>query len=246
MLYISEAGPETLPTTATGPDPGRDPLYGEATLTPGFAPAPFALQITGGGRSRAADFIALENCPGYVSEAPDFSLVLGEDLREIWLALHSPAEMMLLVNDAQGAWHCSADGGAGDPTVYFSPAWSGLYDIWIGSVEERNYAASIFYASESEPDGSLEFNIDTSCPSVPDTDLQVGTVATVTAAGAVYDVPETASAIIYQAPVGSALPIVGGPICDDAYRWWRVQLSESGRGWMRDGDSASSWLTRQE
>ena len=81
-LYISEAGPETLPTTATGPDPARDSTYGEIILAPLFQPSPFAVQFLGGGRSRAADFIADPACQGYVSEAPDFSVIHQRIVRQ--------------------------------------------------------------------------------------------------------------------------------------------------------------------
>ena len=63
VLYLAETGPESLPTTATGPDPARDPLYGEISLARGFQPSPYAVQILGGGRSDAAAFLADPGLP---------------------------------------------------------------------------------------------------------------------------------------------------------------------------------------
>lgn len=243
VLYLAESGPEALPTTATGPDPARDPLYGEITLARGFQPSPYALQILGGGRSDAAEHLADPACRGYVSEAPDYSVYLSEDMTDLRFAVYSPAAMTILINGADGRWHCSADDSGGDPVISFDYALSGLYDVWVGSQDEGNYAASIFYLTEHEPDTRLNFAIDTSCPGLLPTVLQVGERALVAQSGAkVYAVPETASTVIYQPPPGAGLALVGGPVCDEVFRWWRAQLSDGNRGWIADGDAESRWL----
>ena len=242
-LYLAEAGPEALPTTATGPDPARDPLYGEITLARGFQPSPYAMQVLGGGRSDASEDLADPACRGYVSEAPDYSVYLSEDMADLWFSVYSPAAMTLLVNGADGRWHCSAGGSGRDPAISFDYALFGLYDVWIGSLEQGNYAASIFYLTEFEPGPSLSFTIDTSCPGAPSTDLQVGARALVTGSVAkVYALPETAATVIFQPAQGTGLTLVGGPYCDDGSRWWRAQLSDGNRGWIADGDSESVWL----
>ena len=239
VLYLSEAGPEALPTTATGPDPARDPLYGEITLARGFQPSPYARQLLGGGRSKAAEHLADPACRGYVSEAPDYSLYLSEDLANLWVSLYSPAAMTLLINGADGRWHCSV----GNAAIGFDYALSGLYDVWVGSQDLGNYAASILYLTEYKPDAPPSFTIDTSCPGLLATDLQVGDRAAVVHGDAkVYAVPETAATVIFRLPPGAGLTLVGGPVCKDDFRWWRVQLSDGSRGWMADGDAATRWL----
>ncbi len=250
VLYISEAGPAALPTTATGPDPGRDPLYGETSLTPGFQPAPFSLQVVGGGRNQIADYIADEQCQGYISEAPDFSVYLSDSFDEIWFAVHSPADMTLLVNAADGTWHCSDDHLDANPGIGFSSPLAGLYDVWVGSADEGNYAASILYALEREPDVSLDFVIDTSCNGMLGTALQVGMRAVVTQAADpgvnLYAVPETASTAVFQAAPGSSLALVGGPVCAEAHRWWRAALGDGTQAWVADGDASTRWLELQQ
>ncbi len=245
VLYLAESGPEALPTTATGPDPARDPLYGEISLSRGFQPSPYALQVLGGGRSDAAEHLADPVCRGYVSEAPDYSVYLSEDLADLRFAVHSPAAMTLLINGADGRWHCSAGDSRGDPAISFDYALSGLYDVWVGSQEQGNYAASIFYLTEYEHDPGPSFTIDTSCPDMLPTDLQVGDRALVTRADAkVYAVPETAATVIFQPAPGAGLALVGGPVCDEEFRWWRAQLGDGNRGWIADGDAESRWLER--
>ena len=242
VLYLADTGPESLPTTATGPDPARDPLYGEISLARGFQPSPYAVQILGGGRSDAAAFLADPACRGYVSEAPDYSVYLSEDLADLRFGVYSPAAMTLLVNGGDGRWHCSA-GSA--PAISFGYALSGLYDVWIGSQERGNYAASVFYLSEAAPGPPPSFTIDTSCPGLLPTDLQVGDQALVAHSGAnVYAVPETAATVIVQLAPGTVLDLFGGPVCDDEFRWWRVQFSDGGRGWIADGDAHTRLLER--
>ena len=248
VLHVAEASPETLPTTATGPDPAREPLYGEATLAPGFLPSPFAVQFIGGGRNQISQYISAAPCNGYVAEAPDFSVYLEETLAPVWFGLYSPAQMALLINDADGNWHCSDDSGGG-AVIAFDYARSGLYDIWVGSVAEGNYAAGVFYVTEFAPDAGRTFTIDSACPGRPPTDLQVGALARVSAAQVagvpVHSSPESATTVIYRAAPGSAMRLVGGPVCAGAQRWWRADLSDGGRGWIADGDDNSSWLEGQ-
>lgn len=239
VLYLAESGPESLPTTATGPDPARDPLYGEISLARGFQPSPYSVQILGGGRSDAAAFLANPACRGYVSEAPDYSVYLSEDLADLRIGVYSPAAMTLLVNGADGRWHCSA---GSDPAISFGYALSGQYDVWVGSQELGNYAASVFYLAESAP-GPKSFTIDASCPGLLPTDLQVGDLALVAQNGAkIYAVPETAATVIFRPAPGAVLDLVGGPVCVEEFRWWRAQLSDGSRGWIADGDADTRWL----
>ena len=243
-LYVAETGPEALPTTATGPDPARNATYGEATLAPFFQPAPFTAQFLGGGRNQVADFLDGPSCHGFVAEAPDFSVILSEDFPELYFAAHSPADITLLINSADGSWHCAHSMPGGDPTIGFSHAAAGLYDVWVGSAEAGNYSASVFYVMESAPNPPPEFTIDASCPGLPDTRLQVGGSATVAQAqAAMYAVPETAATVIYRPPLGTALALIAGPVCKGTHRWWRAELSDGARGWIADGDGDSAWLS---
>ena len=246
ILYISEAGPETLPTTATGPDPEREPLYGETSLTPGSQPAPFTIQIVGGGRNQVADHIAGQQCHGFVAEAPDFSIYLSDAFAQVSFAVFSPADMTLLVNAADGSWHCNDERTGRNPGVDLRLPRAGLYDVWVGSADEGNYAAAILYVSANEPEASADYDIDTSCDGLPDSALHVGGSALVTAASpsgvSAFTSPDSATTRIYLAPPGSALSLVGGPICADGRRWWRADFGGRVFGWVAEGDASARWL----
>ena len=243
-LWISEGGRETLPTTATGPDPSREPLYGQADLEPGFFPSPRTVQLVGGGRNRIAEFVTTVDCRGYVAEAPDYSLYLLEDFDSLRVAVHSPANMTLLINAPDGSWRCNKDLIGADPSIGFYDAPPGLYDIWVGSHDEGNYAAGILYVTESETRESSGFVIDTGCPGMLSTELRVGAYAEVSRAGdhALHAAPERAAGVLSQAEPGAGMSLLGGPICQSGWRWWRVSLDSGHRGWMADGDGAEHWL----
>lgn len=243
-LWISEDGPETLPTTATGPDPSREPLYGQADLEPSFFPSPLAVQLVGGGRNRIAEFVTTVACQGYVAEAPDYRLYLLEDFDSLRVAVYSPANMTLLINAPDGSWRCNEGFIGTGPSIGFYYARPGLYDIWVGSHDEGNYAAGILYATESEIHESLSFVIDTGCPGMLSTELQVGAYAEVSRAAshALRAAPERAGGVLAQAEPGAGMSILGGPICQSGLRWWRVLLDSGLRGWMADGDGAEHWM----
>lgn len=246
-LWISEGGLETLPTTATGPDPSREPLYGQADLEPNFFPSPLTVQLVGGGRNRIAEFVTTVDCQGYVAEAPDYRLYLLEDFDSLRVAVYSPANMTLLINAADGSWRCNEDLIGADPSISFYYAPPGLYDIWVGSHAEGNYAAGILYATESEARESSGFVIDTGCPGMLSTELQVGAYAEASRAAshALQAAPERAAGVLARAEPGAGMVLIGGPICQSGLRWWRVLLDSGLRGWMADGDGAEHWIVRR-
>lgn len=244
-FYVSEAGPESLPTSATGPDPGREATYGEASLTPGFQPSPFSRQLLGGGRSSAAQFLPQPACHGFVSEAPDYRVRLSEPFSEITFGLHSPAAMTLVLHSADGQWHCGDALDGHDVAIRFSPAPAGEYAIWAGSADFKNYSAGILYISES-PAEPPDLRIDATCPGLPASALQVTDGArVVSASAALYDRPETASTRLYRPEIGAMLRLIGGPVCQAGMRWWRAELAGSSqpvRGWIADGSDNGAWL----
>ena len=245
-LWISELGPDTLPTTATGPDLTQYPTYGEIALSPGFEPVPVIKQVVGGGRNPVADYVTGDECIGFVAEAPDFSINLTEEFEVIWFSVHSPANMTLLVNSAENGWRCSDDSVLSNPSIGFSDAAVGRYDLWVGSFDQGNYAASLIYVTEFEPDGSLDFTIDTNCPGLLSTRLQVGSSVIVSRSEdegmPIYAVPNSAASTVFFAENGTLMDIVGGPVCEEAQRWWRIAMADTPRGWIPDGDRSASWL----
>ncbi len=75
------------------------------------------------------------------------------------------------------------------------------------------------------------------------TGITVGSFVSVTAGqpNNVRSVPDLESEIIGQFPTGAVAQIIGGPICSDGFRWWRIS-NEVLSGWTAEGDDGVPWL----
>ena len=58
----------------------------------------------------------------------------------------------------------------------------------------------------------------------------------------IYAVPNSAASTVFFAENGTLMDIVGGPVCEEAHRWWRIAIADTPRGWIPDGDRSASWL----
>ena len=118
-------------------------LFRKVTLNPGFDPDPFALSGISGGTAPAAtiaDRLETETgiCWGYVSEIPDYELVLTEVFAYLNLQVFSAQDTMLLVQGPGGTW-CSDDIDGWNPSI--AGQWlGGTYKIWVGSAELNQYS----------------------------------------------------------------------------------------------------------
>jgi len=129
---------EVLPRSENSPMS----LFRTVTLTPGFDPDPFEISGISGGTVAAATIAnRLETetgiCGGYVSERPDYELVLTEDFSYLNLQVFSPQDTMLLIQGPGGTW-CSDDVYDWNPSI--AGQWlEGTYRVWVGSVERDQY-----------------------------------------------------------------------------------------------------------
>jgi len=46
-----------------------------------------------------------------------------------------------------------------------------------------------------------------------------------------------------QIPAGSTFNVIGGPRCNDGYRWWQVNYNGT-TGWTADGETGDLWIER--
>jgi predicted Ser/Thr protein kinase len=118
------------------------PTFGTESASSGFAPDPKTIPITSGGPIDAS-YLDASGCRGYGAQAPDFRLQWdgeGGLLRFFFLPDEDGADTGLAVNAPDASWHCNDDSyGALNPTVEFTSASSGQYDIWVttfGSPDE--------------------------------------------------------------------------------------------------------------
>lgn len=133
--------PTTGPTLAPTELPTGAPLdfllaptYGEVSLDPGFAGDPYAVALDAGGTTDVSYLGG--SCVGYAASAPDYRVSYGQGsstlLRFYFI---SDADTTLIINDANGVWHCADDTfGTLNPTLDFASPPAGAYDIWVGTI----------------------------------------------------------------------------------------------------------------
>jgi hypothetical protein len=124
----------TLTPAASALDFTLVPTYGEANLSAGFEPDPFAQTITAGG-SVDVSYLG-DSCTGHAAAPPDFRVhyTAGSSslLRFYFIA---DGDTTLIINDPSESWFCSDDVfGTLNPGIDYSQPAGGVYDIWVGSV----------------------------------------------------------------------------------------------------------------
>lgn len=141
-LLICAAG------SAAAQDPSARPTFGEVSLSAGFTPDPFRVELQSGGSIDAAG-IGRANCAGFIAEAPDFDLYYNAGSMPLIISVDAAADTTLVIHGPDGAWHCDDDTGDGlNPSIRFQPAQSGLYDIWIGTYADARLEAASLSISE--------------------------------------------------------------------------------------------------
>lgn len=122
-------------------------LAADITLAPGFTPDPHRMQITSGGTNPASAFDS--SCAGWVTDrsSPDIKLTWN-GTATLHISAISSADVTLVVNDANGRWHCNDDAQGTNPGLTLSGASAGLIEIWIGSYESGTYNQTTVSISE--------------------------------------------------------------------------------------------------
>ncbi|MFN7056765.1 peptidase S1 [Hyphomonas sp.] len=120
----------------------------EVELEAGFVPDPYALTLVAGGSEQAESTV--EDCAGWVANAPDVRLVYTAGEYPLYFFTDSRADTTLLINDPEGNWHCDDDGSYDlNALISFEKPASGQYDIWVGTVGEDEYPRATLYISEA-------------------------------------------------------------------------------------------------
>lgn len=145
-MYASASATDRLDFTMS-------PNYGETSLSAGFLPDPFTVEVTSGGMINVSYLRG--GCTGWASEAPDYRLFWSGDsdeLRILFEAYDSEDDATLIINKPDGSWICNddADGGTLDPMVVLSNPQVGQYDIWVGSYSSGEYIPGMLLISEMD------------------------------------------------------------------------------------------------
>jgi len=139
-------------SNAIAQDYSLNATYGSFTVTSGFSPDPFSVEVDSGGSIDAANLGG--GCGGFIANAPDLQITYEASILSLWISVISNADTTLVINTPSGDWICDDDsGGDFDPSVNFSNAPSGVYDIWVGTYGSTGNAGATLYLSELGPYG---------------------------------------------------------------------------------------------
>lgn len=116
---------------ATAQDLSAPATYGSVSLTSGFTPDPYSVQLTAGGSIDAST--VNPSCVGKIANAPDFELTYTSGSFPLIISVASESDTTLVINAADGSWHCIDDVDGFNPKVTFPTPASGVYDIWVGT-----------------------------------------------------------------------------------------------------------------
>ena len=238
-------------------DFSAEPTFGSVELTAGFAPDPYTVDMISGGDVDVSTQGLGSDCLGYAATAPDLRLQWTGDspnLR-IFFVADGGEDTTLIVNDANGTWHCNDDSpfGGVDPLVDIPSPPEGQYDIWVGSYEAGAYVEGTLYITEmdiypgnltgggAQPSGIVLLQDDFSNPNSgwSTGDYENGSIAY--AGGAYVIRGESEDIMIWGTPGGSftdvvidvdATQVLGPPNNNNAYGiFCRVQPGDTGDGY---------------
>ena len=143
------AEPTSAPVTGGALDFSQPPTFGEQSLSAGFVPDPFEVSLISGGSVDATSLGG--GCNGYAATAPDFRLRWDGSsarLRIMFVAATAGEDTTLIINAADGSWHCNDDSGGLNPMVEFANPVAGQYDIWVGSYGAGTYVSGTLRITE--------------------------------------------------------------------------------------------------
>jgi hypothetical protein len=132
---------------AAGLDSDLDPTYGSYILEAGFTPDPASWSMTAGGPIDAGYLGG--DCRGSTDTEPDLSLQWQGDSTFLRVYFVGEGDTALVINDPNTTWHCADDSyGTGHPSIDFSNALSGRYDIWVSSFSQGDFVGGTLFVTE--------------------------------------------------------------------------------------------------
>ncbi len=149
QLEITPLPPTPVPSIAGGLDYNLQSNFGGTTLAANFQPDPFTVAITSGGDVDAAQFNYGQNCLGFTTIQPDFRVNWSGRSEGLRFFFVGRGDTTLLINDANGNWHCSDDSyNTTNPTIDIMNPPEGQFDIWVGSYNGNENIDGTLYITE--------------------------------------------------------------------------------------------------
>jgi len=136
LLICVWAGP-----AAAQPDPNLPSTFGSVKLKAGFADDPHKKALVAGGPLKTN----LGGVNAFVADAPDFRVEYTAGQYPLTFHVKSRGDTTLLINLPDGSWVADDDSGGGlDPLIRIAKPQSGRYDVYVGTFNEQQVAATLF------------------------------------------------------------------------------------------------------
>jgi len=146
-LYSTAGGSGPDNQSGAIPDVNADPSYETATLSGGFTPDPYVVDLSSGGSLDASNISA--ECAGFVAMVPDVRLNFQPGSLPLYIGSESAADTTLVVNAPDGQWYCDDDSGEGvNPLISFDRPLDGRYEIWVGTYADASLEPARLSISE--------------------------------------------------------------------------------------------------
>ncbi len=137
MDYGTGSGSSGGSPSMSGVDISLPARYGNRTISGGFLPDPWTMDLTAGGPLRANDAInASTFCSGYITAEPTVQ-VRYDGSSDFHIYTSGSADVTLAVNGPDGTWYCNDDGASGaNAGVSLTSGTTGTYDIYVGTFSQ--------------------------------------------------------------------------------------------------------------
>lgn len=126
-----------------GVDITQRATYGDLSLSSGFTPDPYRIDMFSGGNVDATSIA--NGCVGMVARAPDFQLTYSAGSLPLIFGVTSDHDTTLVINGPNGRWYCDDDSGDGtNPLMSIPEPQSGVYDVFVGAYGGNAGAAQLY------------------------------------------------------------------------------------------------------
>lgn len=125
---------------------GSSANFGVHAVNAGFMPDPRSFSVTSGGRLNVANMNLGAGCTGYATATPDLIVNYSRSgTGFLRFFARAPGDTALVINAADGSWHCNDDSVGTNPMVTLNNAPAGQYDIWLSSYNSgENISGQVF------------------------------------------------------------------------------------------------------
>ncbi len=124
--------------------------FGVHSLNGGFVPDPKTVPVTSGGGLDIRGMNLGAGCVGFGTPQPDVVVNYSNaaSFLRFYFQPNGSGDTSLVINDANGRWHCNDDTNGLNPQVDINNPPSGHYDIWVGSYQRGTNIPGVLSITE--------------------------------------------------------------------------------------------------